>query len=134
MNGVEGCAEQTAGNSRPTRPANLRCAADFLAFPHQFVADNVEPVLFTGRVAVESDARTFDPPLRTFAPADEQLAVGAKLKAKSFARPLCPDKRAFIERARLGDGLSSVWFGRAGVPRSSIRRGHRPACIHRRCM
>src|SRR5947208_2971950 len=93
----------------------LRNAANFLAFPHQLVADDVEPMLLTRRVAIEMDARTFDTPLRAFAPADDQLAVCAELEAESVAFPLCSDQRALIQRARVDHRLR---FGKAALRRS----------------
>jgi hypothetical protein len=78
-----------------------RNAADFLAFPHQSVVNDLKPMLLAGRVAVKADARTFDAPLGAFAAADEQLAVRPKLDPKALPFPFCSDERVLIQRIGL---------------------------------
>ena len=65
-------------------------------------------MLFTRRITIKPDARTFDAPLRAFASADEQLPVDAKFNGESIALPLRPDEGTFIQRVRVGGGFSRL--------------------------
>src|SRR6266508_3116190 len=90
-------------------------ATYFLAVPEEFVADNVEPVLLTRRVAIKTDALPFDTPIGAFTSSDEQLAVGAKLEAEPFALPFRSYQRLFVQGARSARAFGGLCCRQIGL-------------------